>query len=193
MRTGESRDRMTETNPLYYSRMESVIGPLWIAVSDKGLVAIDWGSRPFPPTNHLKGEAWVNSEEKTARAREELTEYLAGKRKEFTIPLDLRSGTEFQRRCWETLTTIPYGKTMSYVEVAKAVGRPGAFRAVGQANHRNPIPIVIPCHRVINADGRLAGYGGGIDLKERLLVLEGVLSGDGKLFPDKLTKVTNGR
>lgn len=184
---------MTETNRLYYSRLESAIGPLWIAASDRGLVLIDWGSREFPPKGFGEDVEWIESEEKTTAVRQQLTEYFAGTRREFTVPLDVRSGTEFQRKCWEILTTIPYGQTRSYLEVAKAAGRPGAFRAVGQANHHNPIPIVIPCHRVINADGRLAGYGGGIDLKEKLLTLEDALPGSGKLFPDKLTKVTNGR
>src|SRR6266581_6096645 len=137
---------------LYYSRMKSVIGPLWIAVSDKGLVFIDWGSREFPPIGFDKNISWVISEEKTAAARRELTQYFDGQRTEFTVPLDLRTGTEFQRKCCEILTKIPYGETRSYLEVAKAAGRPAASRAVGQANHHNPIPIIIPCHRVINTD-----------------------------------------
>jgi O-6-methylguanine DNA methyltransferase len=176
---------------LYYSQMKSAIGPLWIAVSDKGVVFIDWGSRDFPPISFDKDVNWVISEEQTAEVRKQLTEYFAGERTEFTVGIDLRSGTEFQRKCWEILTKIPYGQARSYLEVAEAAGRPAASRAVGQANHHNPIPIVIPCHRVINSDGRLAGYGGGIGLKERLLRLEGVIPGNGELFPDDdLTKVT---
>jgi O-6-methylguanine DNA methyltransferase len=176
---------------LYYWQMKSSIGPLWVAVSDKGLVMIDWGNRDFPPANFHKNVNWVLSEEKTAEACKQLTEYFASERTEFTIPLDLRTGTEFQRKCWEILMRIPYGETRSYQNVAEAAGRPAASRAVGQANHHNPIPIVIPCHRVINADGKLAGYGGGLDLKVHLLSLEGALPGGRGLFPPhKHTKVT---
>jgi O-6-methylguanine DNA methyltransferase len=167
---------------LYYSRMKSVIGPLWIAVSDKGLMFIDWGSREFPPAGFGGNIRWVTSEEKTEAVRKELAEYFEGRRTEFTVPLDLRTGTAFQRQCWEILTQIPFGETRSYLEVAKAAGRPGASRAVGQANHHNPIPIIIPCHRVINTNGGRGGYGGGLDLKERLLALEGALPGSGRLF-----------
>jgi methylated-DNA-[protein]-cysteine S-methyltransferase len=170
---------------LYYSRMESVTGPLWIAVSQKGLVMIDWGSREFPPIGLDENISWVISEKKTAAVRKELTEYFDGHRTEFTVPLDLRTGTEFQRKCWEILTKIPYGETRSYLQVAKAAGRPAASRAVGQANHHNPIPIIIPCHRVINTDGKLGGYGGGLDLKEQLLALERALPVSWPLFSDE--------
>ena len=106
----------------------------------------------------------------------ELEEYFAGTRREFTFPLDLR-GTDFQLACWNALLKIPYGETRSYADIARAVGRPQGFRAVGMANNRNPIAIVVPCHRVIASDGTLCGYGGGLDLKRRLLELEGALSG----------------
>ncbi len=171
---------------LYYSRMKSPIGPLWVAVSQKGLVMVDWGTREFPPVDFDKNVSWVISEQKTADARKQLTQYFDGHRTEFTIPLDLRTGTKFQQKCWNILTKIPYGETRSYAEVAKAAGRPAAFRAVGQANHHNPIPIVIPCHRVINADGKLGGYGGGLDMKEQLLSLERALPGTGSLFKKDL-------
>ena len=106
----------------------------------------------------------------------ELEEYFAGKRREFTFPLDLR-GTDFQLACWRALLAIPYGETRSYADIARAVGKPNAFRAVGMANNRNPIAIVVPCHRVIASDGTLCGYGGGLDVKRKLLELEGALSG----------------
>ncbi len=167
---------------LYYSRMKSPIGPLWVAVSKKGVVMIDWGYRTFPPANYFKDVQWVVSEEKTAVLRKKLTEYFAGERTEFDISTDLRTGTEFQRRCWEILSKIPYGELRTYQEIAVAAGRPTAFRAVGQANHANPIPIVIPCHRVISSDGHLGGYGGGLELKEQLLALEEALPGAGPLF-----------
>lgn len=106
----------------------------------------------------------------------ELDEYFAGKRRQFTFPLDLR-GTDFQIACWRALLAIPYGETRSYADIARAVGKPNAFRAVGMANNRNPIAIVVPCHRVIASNGTLCGYGGGLEVKRKLLQLEGALSG----------------
>lgn len=160
---------------LYYSRMKSPIGPLWIAVSDIGVVAIEFGAREFPPAGKSRSIQWVESPEKTETVRRQLQEYFDGERTEFTVAIDLQTGTQFQRHCWKLLMKIPYGEIRSYQEMAKAVGRPKAARAVGQANGANPIPIIIPCHRVINADGHLGGYGGGLDIKEELLALEQAL------------------
>ncbi len=101
----------------------------------------------------------------------ELTEYFAGTRREFTFPV-LTEGTEFQQRVWHQLEKIPYGETVTYGELARIIGRPRASRAVGTANGSNPIPIVIPCHRVVAAGGKLGGYGGGLSLKKKLLELE---------------------
>ena len=106
----------------------------------------------------------------------ELEEYFAGTRRAFDFPLDLR-GTDFQVACWRALLAIPYGETRTYADIARAVGRPQGFRAVGMANNRNPVAIVVPCHRVIASDGTLCGYGGGLDIKRKLLELEGALSG----------------
>jgi methylated-DNA-[protein]-cysteine S-methyltransferase len=106
-------------------------------------------------------------------AAKQLEEYFAGKRTEFDLPLKL-DGTDFQREVWLALGEIPYGKTISYAELASMVGRPTAFRAVGQANGKNPVPIVLPCHRVIATGGGIGGYGGGLDMKRRLLAIEGV-------------------
>jgi methylated-DNA-[protein]-cysteine S-methyltransferase len=105
-------------------------------------------------------------------AAAQLRDYLAGTRRVFDLPLDMQ-GTPFQMRVWQYLETIPYGQTRSYAQVAEAIGAPTAVRAVGAANGANPIPIVVPCHRVIGASGRLTGYGGGLPLKQRLLELEG--------------------
>lgn len=105
------------------------------------------------------------------KAAQELSEYFAGNRKEFDIPLNPK-GTDFQKSVWNALRTIPYGKTMSYGQVAAQIGNPKASRAVGMANNKNPIPILIPCHRVIGANGKLVGYGGGIWIKQKLLELE---------------------
>jgi O-6-methylguanine DNA methyltransferase len=101
----------------------------------------------------------------------ELNDYFAGERREFSLPLDLR-GTEFQLACWRALLEIPYGKTRSYRDMAQAIGHPHAYRAVGMSNNRNPIAIVVPCHRVIASNGSLCGYGGGLDIKRKLLDLE---------------------
>ena len=101
----------------------------------------------------------------------QITEYLAGKRKEFAVPLAL-NGTEFALKVWKEMSAIPYGEVRTYGELAKAIGRPGAARAVGQACNRNPIPIIVPCHRVVGAGGKLTGYAGGLALKEKLLELE---------------------
>jgi methylated-DNA-[protein]-cysteine S-methyltransferase len=107
-------------------------------------------------------------------ARRQLDEYLAGRRRDFDVPLDF-GGTPFQRLCWEGLLRIPYGETRSYGQMAREIGRPAAVRAVGHANHDNPIGVIIPCHRVIGANGSLTGYAGGLDMKRLLLELEGVV------------------
>jgi len=101
----------------------------------------------------------------------ELNDYFAGQRREFSIPLDLR-GTDFQLACWHALLEIPYGETRSYRDIAQAIGHPHAYRAVGMSNNRNPVAIVVPCHRVIASSGSLCGYGGGLDIKQKLLDLE---------------------
>ena len=109
------------------------------------------------------------------QAAAELQQYLSGKRQQFTVPLD-PAGTEFFRRAWQALIAIPYGETRSYAEQAQRIGAPDAVRAVGAANGRNPLPIVLPCHRVIGADGGLTGFGGGLPVKAALLRLEGALA-----------------
>ena len=105
------------------------------------------------------------------RAAAQLEEYFAGCRREFDLPTDAQ-GTPFQREVWEALRQIPYGRTSTYKEVAAAIGRPAACRAVGMANHRNPLPIIVPCHRVIGSSGALTGYAGGVEVKSKLLALE---------------------
>ncbi len=111
--------------------------------------------------------------EPLALAVAQLEEYFAGRRQQFDLPLEL-DGTDFQRRVWLTLAEIPYGETVSYAELAMMVGRPNAYRAVGQANGANPIPIVLPCHRVLASGGGIGGYGGGLPMKRQLLEMEGV-------------------
>jgi len=160
---------------LYYAQIDSPIGPLNLGVSGKGLVALEFDRKNFPPTKD-KNVKWEKSVEKTAPYARELKEYFSGKRREFTFSLDLR-GTPFQKQCWQALLAIPYGETRTYADIARAIKNPQAFRAVGLANNRNPIAIVVPCHRVIASDGTLCGYGGGLDVKQKLLELEGALTG----------------
>ena len=113
----------------------------------------------------------VEETELIKETKRQLDEYFAGKRKEFDVPTRLE-GTEFQKRVWNELKNIPYGKTVTYKDIAEAVGCPKGYRAVGLANNRNPISIIYPCHRVIGSNGTLTGYGGGLDVKEKLLALE---------------------
>ncbi len=134
--------------------------------SDSGLRAID-----FEPFRAIDGEP-ADSAPITVEAARQLRAYFAGDLRRFELPLDLR-GTPFQLRVWEALLDIPYGETRSYLQIAQAIGSPLAVRAVGAANGTNPIPIVVPCHRVIGSSGKLVGYGGGLPLKKRLLELEG--------------------
>jgi O-6-methylguanine DNA methyltransferase len=160
---------------IYYSRINSPVGPLIIGATTRGLFCLEFdkpGALLYRTRNN--GHHWVFSEDKTSHYVRELREYFEGKRTRFEFTLDLH-GTEFQKRCWKALTRIPYGKTKTYAQIAKEVGRPKAFRAVGQANHHNPLAIVVPCHRVLQTDGSLGGYGGGLDKKATLLRLEGAL------------------
>jgi O-6-methylguanine DNA methyltransferase len=171
---------------LYCTNTSSAIGPLFLAASSHGLVALEFDARLpgqqsiRPNPRHLREETKDFQFEESLRAMRpylvELDEYFAGCRREFTFRLDLR-GTDFQLACWRALVAIPYGETRSYADIARAVGKPNAFRAVGMANNRNPVAIVVPCHRVIASDGTLCGYGGGLDVKRKLLELEGALTG----------------
>jgi O-6-methylguanine DNA methyltransferase len=162
-------ERPMET--LLYSRMNSPVGPLLLGASDSALMVLAF-DRGLAERLAGKPVSWRESRDETKVVRSQLEEYFAGKRRDFTIPLDLR-GTDFQRQCWEELLRIPFGETRSYAEIARAVGRPNAYRAVGQANHYNPVAIVVPCHRVLAAGTMLGGYGGGLPTKAFLLRLEG--------------------
>jgi O-6-methylguanine DNA methyltransferase len=152
---------------LFYVRTSSPVGPLFLAASTKGLVRLEFEDRV------LKMNPTQLHESKPALAPylRELNEYFAGERREFSFPLDLR-GTEFQLACWRALLEIPYGETRSYRDIAEAIGHAQAYRAVGMSNNRNPVAIVVPCHRVIASSGSLCGYGGGLDVKRKLLDLE---------------------
>mgnify|MGYP001565916736 FL=1 len=153
---------------MYYCYTTTPIGDLLLAGDDDGL-----GLIAFPKGKMRRDPEpdWIFNEKPFAEVRRQLDEYFAGARKEFDLPLNL-TGTEFQVQVLEELLRIPYGETTSYGAIAKSIGRPRAVRAVGAANGRNPIPIVVPCHRVIGSTGDLTGFGGGLDTKAALLRLE---------------------
>ena len=153
---------------MYYCYLDTPIGELLLAGQDGALSMIGFpkGSMRRDPEAD-----WIYNEKPLADVRQQLQEYFAGQRKDFDLPLQL-TGTEFQVSVLQALQQIPYGETVSYGEVARRIGRPKAMRAVGAANGRNPIPIVVPCHRVIGSSGDMTGFGGGIDTKEALLRLE---------------------
>ena len=155
--------------------VDSPVGQLFLAADDEGLRAIEFRDNRHP----VKRDGdWCEGDNAVLRkAAKQLGEYFAGKRRDFDLPLSPH-GTDFQRGVWQTLATIPYGETISYAQLAQRVGKPSASRAVGAANGRNPLPIVLPCHRVIGADGSLTGFGGGLPTKQYLLKLEGALPKD---------------
>jgi methylated-DNA-[protein]-cysteine S-methyltransferase len=157
---------MTSTDTTLYDTVESPLGELLLAGDGDALTAVWMGVQPPSP-----GPGWRRDPGAFREAAEQLRSYFTGELREFDLALDPR-GTPFQRRVWDALREIPYGTTISYAELAAAVGRPGAARAVGAANGRNPVAVVIPCHRVIGASGALTGYGGGLGRKRLLLDLE---------------------
>jgi methylated-DNA-[protein]-cysteine S-methyltransferase len=156
---------------LAYKIIESPIGKLKLVAGEKGLVAILW-ERDSPRRVRL-GDLAENVEHPVLVETEwQLGEYFAGKRKEFSIALDMR-GTKFQRDVWQALREIPFGETRSYGQLARQLANPRATRAVGAANGRNPVSIIVPCHRVVGSTGKLTGFAGGLDAKSYLLRLEG--------------------
>jgi len=157
---------------IFYEMYSTSFGELGIAASEAGLVAIDLqsGARPLVPA-----AGWRHGcSDMTDRAADQLRSYFSGDRQQFTLPL-AAAGTPFQQSVWQALCAIPYGETRSYRQLAEAIGNPKAVRAVARANGANPLSIVVPCHRVIGADGTLTGYAGGLQMKARLLALEGAL------------------
>lgn len=160
---------------MHYSSVDTPIGPLMLAADEDGLRLIQ-----FSTSKHQvePGSDWIDGENDILRdTRTQLEEYFAGKRRDFDLPLSL-VGTEFQKKVWRMLAQIPCGSTFSYQQLATRIGKPKATRAVGAANGRNPIPIVLPCHRVIGAAGGLTGFGGGLPAKRWLLQHEGALPSD---------------
>ncbi|BDY06700.1 methylated-DNA--[protein]-cysteine S-methyltransferase [Ferrimonas sp. YFM] len=148
-----------------YDMWDSPWGEILAAVSDRGLALLSFqqGAQPVTPEPH-----WQRDASALAQVRQQCQQYAAGERDSFELPLDM-VGTEFQRQVWQALTTIPSGETRSYGDIARQIGRPKAVRAVGAANGRNPVALVVPCHRVIGASGSLTGYAGGLAIKQALL------------------------
>jgi methylated-DNA-[protein]-cysteine S-methyltransferase len=155
---------------LFYKEMQSPVGKLKLVASSRALIAVLWEKdRP----NRVKlDEMSLDPQHPILIATErQLSEYFAGERTEFDLPLQ-PEGTEFQKKVWRALREIPFGKTKSYLDLSRTIGSPNASRAVGAANGKNPLSIVVPCHRVVGSDGKLTGFAGGIETKAALLALE---------------------
>jgi methylated-DNA-[protein]-cysteine S-methyltransferase len=162
-----------------YRHIDSPVGPLLIAGDGDGVRLIEFHNPRHPVR---PGAQWREGDNAVLQAlQQQLQEYFAGLRRRFDLPL-APQGTDFQRQVWWELAEIPFGGTISYAVLAQRVGRPNATRAVGAANGRNPLPIVLPCHRVIGANGSLTGFGGGLPTKQFLLQLEGALPRENDLF-----------
>jgi methylated-DNA-[protein]-cysteine S-methyltransferase len=153
-----------------FKTMKSPVGQLTLVGSDRGLAAVLWEDDDRSRVR-LRATREDRSHALLVQAQVQLEEYFAGKRRRFTVKLDA-AGTEFQTRVWSALRTIPFGETRSYGEIADQIGSRRAVRAVGAANGRNPLSIIVPCHRVIGANGKLTGFAGGVEVKARLLALE---------------------
>jgi O-6-methylguanine DNA methyltransferase len=162
--------------------IEVPFGVLFAEVTSRGVRRLDFlGALREPPLKRAEDRSWQVSDEPMSpdermiagKLEAQISEYLDGTRKEFDVPIDLGSGSEFRRRVWQVVANIPFGKTLSYREVAAEAGNPNAYRAAGSACGANPIVILIPCHRVVGSDRRLHGFGGGLDTKAWLLQHEG--------------------
>jgi methylated-DNA-[protein]-cysteine S-methyltransferase len=157
----------TATHATMYSVLASPVGPLVLSGDERALTGLRFAGGAVPP-------AWRRDDDRFRSEAAQLAEYFAGGRDGFDIPVRL-TGAPFDRRVWEALRAIPHGTTTTYGELAERIGAPGQARAVGSANARNPVAIVVPCHRVIGAGGRLTGYAGGLERKRALLALEGAI------------------
>lgn len=161
---------MKNSSRLGQVKMNSKVGPLYLVASEKGLKGVLW-RKPSISMGPVNSDAIQDILQAT---EQQLKEYLEGRRQTFDLILDV-DGTEFQKKVWQQLSRIPYGKTCSYKDIAVLLNDKNASRAVGTANGRNPISIIVPCHRVISSDGSLGGYAGGLDIKTQLLTLEKAL------------------
>jgi methylated-DNA-[protein]-cysteine S-methyltransferase len=161
--------------PVYYAALDSPVGRIFVAASPAGLARVGFGRSDSAFVRTLRAELETeiqHSSKRLAAILGQIAAYFAGQRRAFALPIDTRLMTPFQRRVLDAASHIPAGSVASYGDIARAIGKPGASRAVGQALGRNPIPIVIPCHRVVAANGRLGGYIGGAAIKQKLLSLE---------------------
>ncbi len=162
-----------------YDLVDTPVGPLLVAVTDRGLCEISFDPEPDREAEALArafGARVLRSPRPTDEARRQLDEYFAGDRRRFDLPVDLRLAREFGRAVLRELARVPYGELTTYGTLAAKAGRPRAARAVGTVMNRNPVPIVLPCHRVVGSTGALVGYGGGLDRKRTLLELEGAIN-----------------
>lgn len=166
---------------LFFDKMQSPLGPLTLIANEKSLIALLWNGH-WPQWMHSVQMVSDSEHPVLRQAARELEEYFSGTRKTFSVPIQFR-GTEFQMRVWQELRRIPFGETLSYGELASRIGSPQACRAVGAANRRNPLGIIVPCHRAIGADGSLTGFAGGMDAKRYLLALESNATEDDSVLP----------
>ncbi len=161
-----------------YGSMPSPIGDLYIAVSDEGICEIAFGRRGierFLTTLERRGYQPVSDQEAIDEASQQLREYFSGRRHIFDVPVDLSGVTPFTQDVLRAAAEVPFGQLVTYTDIARSIGRPRATRAVGNALGRNPVPVIVPCHRIVRSDRSIGGYTGGLDIKERLLTIEGTM------------------
>jgi methylated-DNA-[protein]-cysteine S-methyltransferase len=173
-----AQQKEMKATTVYWDQYEHGGRTFFAAMTDQGVVSTSLGNESadefFNAVRKRLGQVeFVHAPEKLSACTKQLREYFAGNLQTFDLPLDLR-GTDFQKAVWSVLSAIPFGKTLTYGDVARNIGNPKAVRAVGGACGANPVPIIVPCHRVIGSNGSLTGFGGGVDLKREMLKLEGV-------------------
>ena len=172
---------MKFNSSIVQARIPSPLGTIAIAATSEGLAGLWFAdNQRYLPVELAGPAAWPEADEHPVlqQTGQQLAEYFAGQRSQFDLPLDLRCGTDFQQSVWQALLVIPHGKVTSYGEVSRRIGHPAAVRAVGGAIGRNPVSIIVPCHRVTGSSGALTGYAGGLERKTALLRLEGALVED---------------
>lgn len=164
-------------NSIVQTTFHSPLGTMIIAATDKGLAGLWFEGQRHLPAELSGSTIWPNDAKHPVlkKVSQQLTEYFSGQRTQFDVPLDLSGGTDFQQAVWQVLLAIPQGRTASYSDVSQRIGKPAAVRAVGAAVGRNPVSIIVPCHRVVGMNGSLTGYAGGLERKTALLKLEGAL------------------
>ena len=174
--TGDPRAGGDSLPRIYYTSVSSPFGGLWLAATEVGICSLHFGPTDenwLKAVAHQTGTVACRDAGRFAEVCQQLAQYFAGSRRSFALTLDLRRGSAFQRRVWAATRRIPYGHVRTYGQIAAAIDAPRSARAVGRALHSNPVPIIVPCHRVLRADGTLGGYGAGPAMKRALLRLEG--------------------